>query len=268
MQNLYFLYINLFSNYTRNSNIINQFDTFNIKPIRIDACNLNNIIYKNNLTKNGNLDCFNFQIKQNTIFSPRNKEIAIILSHLKALKYIIDNDLEHAFILEDDVSLEFISDINIFKDIIDKRPVDCNIIKFHVHNPKEIQYNINLFNKNIEFVEINKNCLSSCAFYFITNKKAKEIYYRYFNSDLFTFPYKNEFCVAEHIIFTHGNTFVYTKPIITIMNNNLTETKTMNMQDFDANKIIYKYWNKSFEFIVPKNNSKFISIKDKTKKVL
>ena len=123
-------YINLNRSTDRNDKIQNSLDTLNTNYYRVSAIDMNNITCDK--YSKGNIDDLQYIVKQNKIYNPKGKEIAIILSHLKALNEIIKNNHDIAIIIEDDISFQYIKNWNDqINEIILKAPSNWNILKLH-----------------------------------------------------------------------------------------------------------------------------------------
>lgn len=267
-------YINLQNATNRNTLMLNSLTNLNIQNYRIDAINSSSLSHSNKTNKNalesGFIDNMHFKINQNIKYKPRPKEIAIILSHIKTLNSIIDNNIDIAVVLEDDISLQYITNWNdTINDIINNAPKDWKIIKLHTSMHNEITNNISLYHKNILFTPLNKHSLSSAGCYIIKLSTAKEIINKYKKNNIYTFPNDNEFCVCECIIFSCDNIYLYTKPIICVNENNINSSGCLNPLDLNSNKVIHKFWNPNYKFIIKKYithnlpSRKILSLKQK-----
>jgi GR25 family glycosyltransferase involved in LPS biosynthesis len=249
------LYINLKRSRIRNQNMIFSLETINSKFYRIEAIDSLDINKKD--VFEGMIDNYQYYVKRNIIVKPREKEIAIILSHIKALNFICDNKIDIAVIMEDDISFQYVYNWNEqINSIISNAPKDWKIIKLHTSSPKDVEHNISLINKNIYFTNLSDSAINSAGCYIIKKATAQEILNKYLINNIYTFPNKNEYCVCECIIFSLNNIYMYTVPFICTQDNNVTCAGNFNQADENTNKIIHKYWenigiekNKIFENI-------------------
>jgi GR25 family glycosyltransferase involved in LPS biosynthesis len=195
----------------------------------------------------GTCQNMNYKIKQRLTFYPREKEIAIMLSHLKMLQNVIDSGCDYALCLEDDVSFQYMQnfDDELIK-IINSAPTNWNIIKLHSLTPKSIIKNLELYNKNILFNKIDTECIQSAACYLIKRDAVKLLLQRYYIDNTFIFPYEKEYCVAECILFNIPNVYVYTLPIICILSHNITCAGNYNVIELQSNRLIHEYWRSVF----------------------
>lgn len=234
-------YINLDRSGERNNTIKNSLDKLNVDYHRISGIDMNNIT-RDKYSK-GIIDGVQYTIKQNKTYNPKSKEIAIILSHLKALHEIIKNGDEIAIIMEDDISFQYVSDWNKqIKNIISSAPSDWNIIKMHSSSKNRLVKNISLCKRGVLYDKIVNTDLQSAMCYIIKQDAAKQITSRYFVDNIYKFPYQNEHCVCECIMFSIPNVYMYTLPLICSIENNVTCCGNYNIADSQSNKLIHDYW--------------------------
>jgi GR25 family glycosyltransferase involved in LPS biosynthesis len=249
------LYINLDRSQNRNAKMVDELDKIDVDYYRIQGID-SNCINKNaqKFLSNGECQGFKYYIKPNIIFKPREKEIAIILSHLKAIKKLIESDFEIAVIMEDDISFRYIDNWNEkIEEVINFAPKDWKIIKMHTSAHNEIMNNIKLCEKNIFYIPMTTKLLHSAGCYIIRKEAAKEILEKYEKNGIYTFPHKDEYCVCECIIFSIPNIYMYTIPYICAVDDNITCAGNHNPADTKSNKVISEYWekkgkNKIFDF--------------------
>lgn len=235
------IFINLKRSSVRNQKMIEQLNLIKAEYYRIDAIDSQNI-KKNNIL-NGTVENYSYFVKNDIVLKPREKEIAIILSHMKALNFICENNIEIAVIMEDDNSFQYIynwdEQIN---DIINNAPNNWKIIKLHTSSSKSVKQNIELLNKNIYYTSLTDSAMNGASCYIIKKSTAREILDKYLVNNIYTFPYKKEYVVCECIIFSLSDIYMYTKPIICTLDNNITCAGNYNQADRDTNEIIYNYW--------------------------
>lgn len=266
------IYINLERSIIRNKKMIEALEKLNCKYVKIDAIDANNI--NKNQLKQGVINDYIYKIKDNVIVKPREKEIAIILSHIKALNYICENNIEIAIVMEDDISFQYVYDWNKqINDIINNAPKDWKILKLHTSAPLEVENNINLLNKNIYFTQLTYSAIHSAGCYIIKKSTSEELLKKYCINNIYTFPSKQEYVVCECIIFSTSDIYMYTVPFICVVDNNVTCAGNHNIADESTNKVIHKYWknigvekNKIFESIYPHEKPqrhKIITLREK-----
>ncbi len=212
-------WINLDKDMKRSENMKQILNKFNIKNERIPAIDgniENDLKYKYfnyNFDKNNSSDNY----PNNT-----NKEYAILISHLFTLNKLIniDNNINIALILEDDISLDFISYWNNNMDYIINNPElpnDWDIIMLGYYS-----LNINYTTKTNanEFHKWNNDW--SAMAYLVNKNNIKNKYNKMLvvDSNLKWKCDKNDIMVSDYYIFSKFNTFVYNRPYFTFPNNN------------------------------------------------
>jgi GR25 family glycosyltransferase involved in LPS biosynthesis len=256
------LYVNLDRSENRNIRMVEELNKLNVKYYRIQGVDSQNI--SKNALKEGECQGFKYFIKSNLSFRPRNKEIAIILSHLKALNEIVKNNFETVVIMEDDLSFQYIDNWNEkISDIVKSAPANWKIIKMHTSAPKEIETNINLCERGINYIPLNTKALQSAGCYIIKKDTAIEILEKYNINGIYTFPHKDEYCVCECVIFSVQNVYMYTVPYICAIDNNVTCAGNHNPADLKSNQIIHSYWKQKLS---GKNKNSNIEIKQNYEK--
>jgi GR25 family glycosyltransferase involved in LPS biosynthesis len=221
--------------------MIESLNNLNTIYHRISAIDMNNIT-RDKYSK-GLVDDMQYIVKQNNIYNPKGKEIAIILSHFKALHKMKDNNDGIAVILEDDMSFQYITDWNIQIDnIISKAPDNWNIIKLHSSSKTRIEKNISLCKKGILYDKLDNTELQSAGGYIIKQDAIKQLLSKYHVDNVYKFPCENEYGVCECIIFSVSNVYMYTEPLICCIENNVTCGGNYNIADIQSNKLIHDYW--------------------------
>jgi GR25 family glycosyltransferase involved in LPS biosynthesis len=237
------LYINLDRSIIRNNKMIDKLSNLNVIYERISGVDAQNIS-KNALIE-GEYDDMKYHIKKNIKLKPGAKEIAIILSHIKALNKIIEKDFDIAVIIEDDLSFQYINNWNfMINNIINNAPSDWKILKLHTSAQLELNKNINLFEKGTEYIPLEKSAIHSAGCYIIKKEAAKELINKYKINDTFIFPHNDEYVVCECVIFSINNIYMYTGPYICVDDSNVTCSGGKNVSDLQTNKIIHSYWKK------------------------
>lgn len=237
------IYINLERSQRRKHQMTNCLDKFDVKYYRIEAIDSQKI--KKNEILNGSIDGYKYTVKNNIILKPREKEIAIILSHMKALNFICDNNFEISVIIEDDISFQYIKNLNEkINEIIHNAPQNWKIIKLHTSSLRDINHNIELYNEKIFYTYLSDSAINSAGCYIIKKSTAKEILNKYCVNNIYTFPHADEYVVCECVIFSTSDIYMYTKPVICTQDNNLTCGGNYNHADDDSNEIIHNFWKK------------------------
>jgi GR25 family glycosyltransferase involved in LPS biosynthesis len=243
------LYVNLDRSENRNIRMVEELNKLNVKYYRIQGVDSKNI--NKNALKEGECQGFKYFIKSNLSFIPRSKEIAIILSHLQGLNEIVKNNFEIAVVMEDDISFQYINNNNYnwnekISEIVKSAPTNWKIIKMHTSAPKEIETNINLCKRGINYIPLTTHALQSAGCYIIKKETAIEILEKYNLNGIYTFPHKDEYCVCECIIFSVSNVYMYTVPYICAIDNNVTCAGNHNPADLKSNLVIHSYWKQIF----------------------
>jgi len=243
---LYFImipvyYINLDRSVERNQDITDSLNKLGVDYHRISGIDAKNISRKaasNNLN-DGMIQDMKYKVKHDARFSPREKEIAIILSHLKALTQAKEQEI--SIIMEDDMCFQYVRDWHQqIKNIIEEAPQDWSIIKLHSSSRLVIENNISLWEKGVKYNKLAD--LNSAGCYIIKKNMALQILSKYCIDGTYTFPHDNELCVCEHIIFNMPNTYIYTLPFICSVKNNVTCCGNYNILDSQSNKAIEEFW--------------------------
>lgn len=226
------LWINLDRSQQRRENMEILFKKYNLDNIRISAVD-------------GNSETFsNIDFGENK-FNPKKKyQYACTMSHLKAIKYFVENiDSDNVIIMEDDVSFEFLDmwKYNI-KDVIDKKPKNCDVL----------QLAFNWGNPNY-FIEHKSNYVKwrnfySTLSYLVTKKGAIKLINKLFpNNYNFTNTTKN-FHVADVCLYKSVKTFTFKYPLFTYPDDNdsnIGSNKSMHQVAKENSKLIYFLTKKS-----------------------
>jgi len=210
--------------------------------IRVRAIDMDDVYDK----RVGECDGMHYDIRPNSKgFMPRPKEIAIILSHIRALQ-TIPYTCDMAVIMEDDMSFQYIRDWNKYiYDIVTNAPPDWSIIKLHSSVPNVIEKNIAQYKNGTPYLKLNcTDDVQSAGCYIIKKDAAATLLSRYYNqtTDTYSFPYKDEYCICETVIFTLPNMYAYTEPSICARENNITCMRNRNVADVRSNMVIHAYW--------------------------
>ena len=225
------LFINLDSARDRKNYIEKEFSQFNISPIRISAIPHNEI---NN---------FLYGEKPDGV---TDKEIACTMSHLKAIKYFIEetND-DNIFICEDDLSLNTVQHWNFkWSDIYNNLPYDYDAFQFTVINPLRII---------IPMHRSEMNDFSAGA-YLITRHHAQKLYNLHIINNMYKLDNNFlDFALSERILFYSGKS--YCMPIFYCSYEFDSQIQELTKQavNTDSAKVVSEFW---------EEYSKKIEIKD------
>ena len=235
------LYINLERSKYRNNNMIERLQALNINYYRVNGIDMDNI--DKNALKDGECQGIKYHINNNKLFSPRQKEIAIILSHLTAVEYVLTQKYNMAIIMEDDMSFQYIDDWNkTIQNILKTAPDNWSILKLHTSAHRVVEDNCVLYKKGINYIPLKREALQSAGCYIINYNGAKQLINKYKRSNVFNFPQHNECAVCEHLIFSIPNVYVYTLPVFCAVDNNLTCMGNHNPADKSTNRVTHKFW--------------------------
>lgn len=231
MNEICIYYINLKKSKQRYLSMKNELKNINHKRIEaFDAENMDNIEYK-------------FKKKEGLEYKITDRNVAITLSHFKAINAFLEDEQKYGIILEDDVTLKYIQNFTaLISDIISCAPLNWEVISLHSSIDKVIKDNIEKYRAGILFKKLQKNEMKSSACYIINKQSAKKIIERYKINDVYTFPHKFENCSSESIIHQFDS-YIYTKPTISIVENNLTSMGIYHLFDYKSNLVIKEYYN-------------------------
>jgi hypothetical protein len=187
-------------------------------------------------TKN-NKEILEFLHPKSKIDNLRNTEIAVILSHLKTIRYWVEtSSSEYAIICEDDVDLstsnfwsftwkEFINNIN-FK---------FDIIQMSITNPVEIP-----IHKRYKYKEYSAGC------YLIKRSYAKKLINKYFVDDKYKIVGARKDIVADEIIYESNSS--YSVGLFSYKNkeSSINPDKINGAHQRSIN-LVFDYWKKNFK---------------------
>ena len=132
------LIINLYNRPSRLIHTINELRKVNLSDyiIRIEACTKNDA--EKNKDQYISLKAYrNIKNTKCTTIIPNLAACACAMSHIKCWKYIVDNNITHSYIIEDDIEI-----------------TNIDLFKLNIHLKKNI---INLNNNNKLFISFNSN---------------------------------------------------------------------------------------------------------------
>lgn len=235
------LYINLEHRTDRKDNVIKELDKINHldKAVRIDAVNGRQLnlktLSRDLITEQGINDALNDKQKVYTYLTPG--AIGCALSHKKAYEYIINNDLNSALIVEDDITID--KDFNKKLSIIyTKIPKDFDILFIGYHNTSD------KYLQRIHSFYSKPKKLYGLFGYIVTNKGAKKLL------DIFPITEQIDSDIPKH--FDVINAYAvnpYKKIIFSDQSSVYTKFGT-DIQIRDANQ---NYFNDYFKYYFVKN---------------
>lgn len=243
MNNLCVYYINLERAKLRKISMENQLSEKKILFKRVSAVNAENMEKNKIIDTTDNDKEYKFYKKEGLEYKISDRNVAITLSHFKVFQDFLANDKnDYCIIMEDDVSLQYIEDFYKEIEIVLKHaPNNWDIISLHSSLDRVIKDCIELYKNNIYFKVLKKNEMKSSACYLITKQAAKELLNRYLVNGVYTFPYQLELCSSESIIH-QLNSYLYTKPTISIIDNNITSMGSYHVFDRKSNEVIRSFY--------------------------
>ena len=165
----------------------------------------------------------------------RNPEIAVIMSHLKAINYWLNNsDSEYAIFCEDDVDLST-SDLWDFtwEDFIKRVPGKYDVIQMNITNPRQIP-----LHERRRYKEYSAGC------YLITRKHAKRLIKKHIIDGKYKISGNRKEIVADELIYNAE--FVYSVGLFTYKNeeSNINPDKINGSHQRSINEV-KGYWEKN-----------------------
>jgi GR25 family glycosyltransferase involved in LPS biosynthesis len=241
MDKICIYYINLERSKLRKNSIEKQLSEKNITYKRIGAINAETM-QNNSVYDEDNME-YKFHKKEGLEYKITDRNVGITISHFKAINaFLNDTDVEYGIILEDDVSFEYINNFyDIVKNVIKLAPENWDIISMHSSLDRVIKECIEMYKNDIFFKKLKKNEMKSSACYIINKKGAEELLKRYVINNVYTFPYQMENGSSESIIH-QLNSYLYTKPTIAIIENNITSMGAYHVFDHKSNIEIKKFY--------------------------
>lgn len=220
MNNIY--YINLDRRVDREKNMINQFKKHNIENYtRISAVDYRNL--KNLFNGSFSINDKTFYYKNNCDlrFKKRSPQtlgtIACVLSHLKTLYIAKQKNLDYVIIMEDDISLDYLSHWELsFNEMFNLFPKDWNIIQLHTISKyilKKIIPKTELFTKK-KLNDNNNFYYLGTAFYIISKKGINEILDKHFDHLTNTFILKGPHPAADGLLYNINSSYIYNRPLV------------------------------------------------------
>ena len=187
-------------------------------------------------------ETYYFHKKKDLEHKITDRNVAITLSHFKAIKKFLKDDIDFGIIIEDDVSFQYIDNFReLLDDVIKYAPENWDVISLHSSLNRVIEKNIEHYKNGINFYKLEKNEMKSSACYIINKKGATELLKRYLVNGIYTFPYQYELCSSESIIH-QLNSYIYTKPTIAIIDNNISSVGSAHPFDKKSNEVIKKFY--------------------------
>jgi len=233
-------YINLERKKSRNLNILNNLAPFFKDVNRVEA--IDGFKLQENCF-NGKIDLISYDFSD---FSQSHNcfEVACLLSHFKVIQIINEKDLDYALVLEDDISLEFISKWEeCLDEIILNCPNDFDILKLHFPKHK-ILSNLKLFNKNLRYRKLDStpNREWSTAAMIYSKKGIKSMISKFDFENLKLSREQYQLLVADYVLFKGMTVYEYTKPLFKTFNDVSSIRPEWNHKQDLMNKIISKIY--------------------------
>ncbi len=156
----------------------------------------------------------------------RIKEIACILSHLKAIRTAYDDDLEYVIITEDDVNFDdFLKKESEFLNAIQSLPNDWDIVQITSTNQKVIKQLGQKYKRRIDFISrVHHNDYKkwktdgfwSNGAYLLNRKGMEKIVTNEFKNNRVNLEDTTNIFEADHYIYKHLNAYTLTGIFITL----------------------------------------------------
>jgi len=224
-------YINLNRSKDRKSNIEKEIKKYNIKNIeRIEAFDGRNITnlregeiqgykYINNSKKNNNT----------------KSELAITMSHLKAIKKAFNNNYDNVIIMEDDIEFFLLSHSSIdFQENLNSLPSDCDILLLAHQHSEEFK----IISKKEKEVRVSGVC-------YLVTKRGMEKLSKYLDNQTFIFKENLENIIWDVNIMNSMNIYHTNKSLFLLYNFKFLSDK-INIKDEgfcgDSYKILNSYF--------------------------
>jgi GR25 family glycosyltransferase involved in LPS biosynthesis len=234
-------------------NFLNKFPIYYINlNKRVDRKNhIENLLNSNNMTNFTRIESYDgdkLKTYENLkVINEENNCTSIyqqgcLFSHLKAIKTAYDNSDEFAFIIEDDLNIEyknkwfylFSSKYN--DNIMTNTPDDWDLLKFHCCYPKYTNILIKRLKKKMNKYQKWDTRSFSTACYLINRKGMKKIIDIFFINNKYVI-YSEKDYVADIILYKLLNTYDYTHPTFTVLNDT-SNIDTPNCLFNDSNYLI------------------------------
>jgi len=224
-------YINLNRATERRNNIEKIFNENNLLYKRIEAIDGNDL----------NID----EIKEKYDFGTMNiYEIACLFSHLKAMKEILEDNLDYAIIMEDDCNFDYFKYKNIkIKDLIIENN-SWEIIQLAITSGRVLSRKI-IRETNL-LIKRNNLLNPVGAVAYIINKKAINKILEYFNNN-------NKIKVSDEYIFEIASTY-FTKPYFSFYSKKVFKSYIRDGGSYELQNISKTFWN-NFYLINNNNNN-------------
>lgn len=201
-------WINIESSHHRHNFMTDQFQKLEIDNERIDAFTPDSIK--------------NFTIKRNPKSINSDKEIACILSHIKAIQKGYEQNLEYFIVCEDDMFIPSLKESTIVQCMkIFEHKMSCSIdlLQFFINgHPFIIQlYNEYFVEQRELFKEIKEHIYSSTGYYLISREGAKKMLDKICqpcsNNNILYDLSQYEWCAADNVMYDSVNSFAFTYPL-------------------------------------------------------
>lgn len=162
----------------------------------------------------------------------RNTEIAVIISHLKTIKYWLENsNTDYAIICEDDVDLSTSDFWNFtWQDFMNSIDFNFDIIQMSITNPVQIP-----LHKRVKYKEYSAGC------YLITRSYAEKLIKKHFVDNLYKIVGARKNIVADELIY--NTSFAYSVGLFSYKNkeSNINPDKINGAHQRSIN-LVMDYW--------------------------
>lgn len=223
-------YINLDRSLDRRNNIESEIKKYNIKNIeRIEAFDGREII---NLRK-GEIKGYKY-VNNSKINNNTKSELAITMSHLKAIKEASNNNYDNVIIMEDDIEFFLLSHSSInFREIVNNLPQECDILLLAHQHSEEFK----IISKEEKDVRISGVC-------YLVTKRGIEKLSKYLNNQTFTFDKSLKNIIWDCTLMNNLNIYHTNKSLFLFYNFKFSSDKdNINKDNFceDSYKILNSY---------------------------
>jgi glycosyl transferase family 25 len=240
LNNIPILFINLDRSKDRLKHMLNQIKTYNISNIhRISGIDGNKINYRGD-------NIGDFVFVNNDFNNNTKSELGCLLSHIKAIKYAYNNNLETVLITEDDISFELMQFWNkSLQQVINNAPTDWQVLQ--LYNNCNI-YDCNNCNKYIDSKK--EHCYGAGAY--LINKNGQESILKLFNNNLLILDkskLNSSDLASDHLLPKYlKNWYSYREPLFITKNDKDFLESTIHpshiyMHIYNNNKILKYYVN-------------------------
>jgi GR25 family glycosyltransferase involved in LPS biosynthesis len=222
-------YINLEKSKNRLNHMESSLNRYSLGYKRIDAIDGNNRSQLINYLHDPyivNMIDHNKTILNGKSRTHRIKEIACILSHLKAIKTAYDHGLKHVIIAEDDINLDRLLNKEVeFFDVLNSLPKDWEIVQLTSTNQKVIKHLGQQYKKGVDFVprqkysdykKWKKEGFWSNGAYLLNREGMRKIVEEEFKDNVVDLIDESNIYEADNYIYKHLKSYTLTGVFITL----------------------------------------------------